>query len=45
MPDDLHKEEQLLFKALEEHKEHKKEPSKDKQPPNTCISAVISAVL
>ena len=42
MPDDLHKIEQNLLKAL---KEHKKKPSKDKQPPNTCIPAVIAAVL
>jgi len=42
MPDDLHKIEQNLLKAL---KEHKKKPPKDKQPPNTYIPAVIASVL
>ncbi|QPX48062.1 hypothetical protein PQC13_gp097 [Synechococcus phage S-SRM01] len=42
MTDDLHKMEQRFLKAL---KEHKKKSSKDKQPPNTCIPAVIAAVL
>jgi hypothetical protein len=42
MPDDLHKEEQIFLKAL---KEYKKKPSKDKQPTNTSIPAVIASVL
>lgn len=36
---------QMLLKVLKTLKEHKKKPPKDKQPPNTCIPAVIAAVL
>ena len=43
MPDDLQKEEELLFKALEEYKEKKSQEPTDKI--TNTLSAVIAAVL
>jgi len=47
MPDDLQKEEELLFKALKEHKEKKsQEPIvKPQDDTSNILPAVIAAVL
>ncbi|MFZ9740802.1 MAG: hypothetical protein ACO3CQ_02800 [Candidatus Nanopelagicaceae bacterium] len=43
MPDDLQREEELFFKALEEYKEKKSQEPKDKT--TNTLPAVIAAVL
>ena len=48
MPDDLQKEEELLFKALKEYKEKKYKEKKTQEPTDkttNTLPAVIAAVL